>query len=154
MRKIIPDFKEVGASIKSFSSSFGLVPTIVLCVAAVAVLYLAWDSGSNAVRNAWKDYQIEQLEKRAAQAEEKAKQEEIEKEQYKGAAAAYQQESKATQEQLVEMFNERPELQKRSAAAAKRVEQIRAQPIRPIDADIKQRVSDMGSKLDALYPDN
>lgn len=80
-----------------------------------------------------------------------AEKESAEKEQFKGAAAAYKEQIEAKDQQLEELYESQPALRQRAIDAGNKVKAIQESKIRPIDENIRQRVDDLGRELDRLY---
>lgn len=150
---LVPNVKEAFTQGKAFVSSIGIIPTIVIALVIVGVLFLAFDSGSNFIRSTVAAKRISDLEASAAEDKARVAKAEAEAEQFKGAAAAYKDQSAEMQAQVTELINARPELQQRVATAAARTQAARNRVPQPIDAHIDERVKVFGAKLDQLYPD-
>lgn len=154
MNYVIPDGATAWAGVKNFFGGLGLVPSLVLGLIVIALLVFAFGGVSGAFDSWRANREIENLKQEADELRKQAATAEVEKEQYKGAAAAYKEQAAGVQNELTELFNARPELQRQTAAATQRVQEIRNRPVRPVTDDMRKRVDDFGAKLDALYPDN
>lgn len=153
MNVIVPEVRNAATSARTFFSQLGIIPTILLAAGVIVVLFYAWDGLSNWAQAAWANHQIESLQKQSEADKAAATAARTEAEQYKGAAAAYKEQAAALQNQITELQNARPELQQKSAEAGRKVEDIRNRAIKPIDGNIRQRVDDLSTSLDQLYPD-
>lgn len=133
-----------------------LIIVIFLALSYLLVAY-SWDTFRGWVIG----NEIESLRKESAEHQNKAKawedradKESADKEQFKGMAAAYKEQTDILTKERNELLQQRPELQKRSIEAGKKVAEIQSRKIQPIDANIRNRVADVSRKLDSLYPDN
>lgn len=152
--KLKPELDKVYVSGKSIFTALGPVWSIAILI---IIGILGWYLFSYASEG-WKEHQAnKQIAAYQAEADKQkaiADQKQKDADQALGAAAAYKQQADELQQERSILLNARPELQSKINAASKQSEAIRNRPLNPVTDDMRQRVSDLGSKLDKLYPGN
>lgn len=153
MNVLKPDLASVKTSVESFFKGLGLIPSLCLFAIVVLLIWYSATSVADSFRAHATDKQVQAALQQAEDYKKQASAAQTEAEQFRGAAAAYKEQADALNAERTELLNARPDLQQKVADAHARVESIRQRPIRPIDNAIEQRVADLGTKLDNLYPD-
>ncbi len=139
--------KERAASIYA---AIGLPATIFIGIVVLVVLWYAFGGVMSTYDSYVANKEIEGLKQQADAERVKSTQAQAEAEQWKGAAAAYKEQAEQVQNELTELSKARPELQRQTSAAVNRVQEIRNRPVRPVTGDMRQRIDDLGAKLEQL----
>ncbi len=153
---IVPNLQTAGSGIRNFFAGLGWLPSILLVIVVIAVLWYAWGG----ISGAWDSYKARQeiaaAKKEADEARAEADQQRQQKEQALGMVIVLKEQAAKIEQELVELQNARPELQQRVETTRREVERIRDMPLRPVtnDADMQRRIDELGTKLDQLYPGN
>jgi F0F1-type ATP synthase membrane subunit b/b' len=151
--QIAPNIKQTASSVKGFFVALGFPMSIALIAFVAVALWYLIGYASEGYTEHQADKQIDAYKKQTADALALARQKEDEMNQALGAASAYKAEAEALENERTILLQQRPELAARVASASKQVEAIRNRPLVPVSGDMRQRVEDLGAKLDKLYPD-
>lgn len=136
--------------ISTVYKTIGLPATIAIVLIVLAGLWFAYGGLVSTYDSYVSNKEIESLKQQADAERVKSTQAQAEAEQWKGAAAVYKQQAEEVDKELKELANARPELQRQTAAAAHRVEEIRNRPTVPVTGDMRQRIDELGAKLESL----
>lgn len=153
MNIVVPKFSDVKTGLVNFFTGLGLVPSILLIVFVGAVVIYAFGSFTGYIESAWTNHKVNQLQAEADKYKAQADKNKEIADQAIGAAASYKAQTEQLQAERTELLNAQPQLKSQVEQAHNKVAQIRNTQPRPIDDAIRQRIDDVGSKLDALYPD-
>jgi uncharacterized protein HemX len=138
--------------LRKIYEGLGLPLTILLAVILGLLLWFAIGGIWGSVDSYMYQRENNALKAEAEALRQKSAAKEAEAAQAIGAAAVYKEQADKVQQELNELLAIRPELQKQIVEAQKRVEEIRNRPDTPINGNIRQRVDDVGAKLNTLYP--
>ena len=152
MNVIKPEIQSVVTGVQTFFKGLGLLPSMILVVVLLAVCYYAFDSVKNGIHGYETDKKVAALQAGADKAQKDADVAKQEADQFRGAAAAYKQQADQLNAERAELINANPALAARVAEADKKVQSVHSRPLQPVTDDMRQRVTDVGSKLDNLYP--
>lgn len=153
MNILKPSITEIRGSVSSLFAGLGLIPSLCIVALILLVVWYAYSGIFSTIHNWNADRKVEAAINDADEWKAKAETAGKEANQYQGAAAAYKQQAEVLTAERTELLNARPELQQKIDTAKKTAEAARTRPIRPIDNTIQQRINDLGTKLDQLYPE-
>lgn len=149
-----PEWQQLGQNVTGFFRSIGWVWSIVLVIGVLIIGWYVFGLASDGLKKYQTDREVERLTTERDQHKADAEGFKTERNQALGAAAAYKEQAESLEQERSILLNERPELQSRVQEAGRKVDEIRNQPLKPVSGDMVERVNDVGSKLDRLYPDH